>query len=80
MKRRYLVKAVASSPMWTGTLWATACAHLSSAEALFERKLEDGDAMLLIDREERKVLRSVGFKDPEQGMRFFGGLPFPRDG
>jgi hypothetical protein len=73
MKRRYLVKAVASSPMWTGTLWATACKHLFSAEALFERKLEDDDAMLLIDRQERKVLRSVGFEDPDQGVRFFGG-------
>ena len=73
MSRRYLVRAVASSPGWTGTLWATGCAHLASAEALFERKLEEGNPMLLIDREERKVLRSVGFEDPDQGMRFFGG-------
>ena len=73
-QRRYLVKAVTSSPVYSGTVWAIACTKLSSAEALFERKLEAGDPMLLIDREAGKVLRSVGFDDPERGARYFGGL------
>ena len=66
--------AVTSSPAWTGTLWTVGCKHLSSAEALFERKRTNGDAMLLVDRETGKVLRSVGFEDPEQGARYFGWL------
>jgi len=73
-QRRYLVKAVTSSPVWTGALWGIACTRPSSAEALFERRLKEGDPMLLIDREEGKVLRSVGFDDPEKAARYFGGL------
>ncbi|WP_192181985.1 hypothetical protein [Mesorhizobium amorphae] len=38
------------------------------------RKRTNGDAMLLVDREGGKVLRSVGFEDPEQGARYFGWL------
>jgi hypothetical protein len=79
-RRRYIVKEVTSSPGWTGTLWGIGCSKLTSAEALFARKVEqnkaDGmqnsSALLLIDRLERKVLKSEGSKDPIKTARFFG--------
>jgi hypothetical protein len=75
--RRYVVKMVTSSPAWTGTVWAFGCKHLASAQALFHRRsgdVEAGDcsALLLIDRDEGKVLQSVGTNDPEQTVSYFG--------
>jgi hypothetical protein len=76
MRRRYLVSMVTmGSPAWSGTIWAVGCKHLGSAEALFARKageVDNGDALLLIDREQRKVLRSVGSSDPEKTVAWFG--------
>jgi hypothetical protein len=71
---------VTSSPGWTGILWAVGCSKVGSAEAHFARKGErakaekmDGhSAFLLIDREERKVLRSQGTRDPAKTARYFG--------
>src|SRR3954452_4379745 len=65
------------SPGWSGTLWAIGCKHLSSADALFSRRaseVEPGDALLLIDREEKKVLRSLGSSDPEKTAEWFLAL------
>jgi hypothetical protein len=48
---------------------------LASAEALFERQASEVDAysaLLLIDREERKVLRSKGTNDPVKTASNFG--------
>lgn len=73
--RRYVVKMVASSPGWTGTVWAFGCKHLASAQALFHRRSSeagDSSALLLIDRDEGKVLESVGTNDPEKVVRYFG--------
>jgi hypothetical protein len=78
--RRYVVKEVTSSPGRTGTLWAVGCTHLASAEALFERKvqesiadgMEGSSAFLLIDRLEKKVLKSVGSRNPIKTARYFG--------
>jgi hypothetical protein len=73
--RRYVVKMVTSSPAWTGTVWGYGCARLSSAEALFQRKVVDVvpcSALLLIDREERKVIRSTGTDDPVKTAIYFG--------
>ena len=74
--RGYVVKMVTmGSPAWSGTLWAIGCKHLSSAEALFSRRAPEigpGDALLLIDREEQKVLRSVGTSDPAKTIGWFG--------
>jgi hypothetical protein len=76
MSRRFVVKMVTmGSPAWSGTVWATGCKHLASAEALFARKtveVASGDALLLIDRQQRKVLRSVGSSDPEKTAARFG--------
>ena len=63
--RRYVVKEVASSPGWTGCLWAVGCKYMASAMRLFEQKSVDyqaggGAALLLIDRQKRVVLRSRG--------------------
>jgi len=79
-RRRYIVKEVTSSPAWMGTLWGVGCRHLASAEALFARKveaskvdrMEGSSALLLIDRVEGKVLRSVGSTDPVTTARSFG--------
>jgi hypothetical protein len=74
--RQFIVKAVASTPAWTGTLWAIGCKHLASAEALFDRKAADmsdgGAALLLIDRQERVVVRSVGAIDAAKVADYFG--------
>ena len=74
--RRYVVKMVTmGSPGWSGTLWAVGCKHRSSAEALFKRRageVEQGDALLFIDREVRTVLRSVGSDDAERTAAYFG--------
>ena len=78
--RRYLVKEVVSTPVWTGVAWAFGCTHLPSAEALFERKVaeskadraDQGAAILLIDRVERRVIKSTGTRDPAKTARFFG--------
>jgi hypothetical protein len=78
--RRYLVKEVVSTSVWTGVAWAVGCTHLTSAEALFERKVaeskadstDQGAAILLIDRVERRVIRSSGTRDPVKAARYFG--------
>lgn len=76
-KRRYLVRAIAYSPLTCGILWAYACSKLASAERLFERKRLSGefDVMELLDRQDRdertgeyRVLRSVTVKNlPSSG-------------
>jgi hypothetical protein len=56
-------------------LWGYGCEHLASAEALFERRASEVDAygaLLLIDPEERKVLRSTGTNDPVKRANYFG--------
>ena len=72
--RRYLVRGVASAPGFTGTTLAVLCKHLVSAERLFERKVAESgfDAVLLIDREQKKVLRSFGSTNPEGTADYFG--------
>ena len=74
--RRYVVKMVTrGSPGWSGTLWGCGCKHLRSAEALFERRAGEvgpGDGLLLIDRQERKVLCSEGSDDPVKTANWFG--------
>ncbi len=80
-RRRYIVKEVTSSPVWTGILWGVGCRRLASAEALFARKVEaskaDGmegsSAFLLIDRVEGKVLKSVGSPDPVNHSKIVRG-------
>jgi hypothetical protein len=54
MKRRYLVRGLAESPMFLVTIWAFACSKLASAERLYERKRESGewDVLQLLDRED----------------------------
>jgi hypothetical protein len=76
-RRRYVVKQVTSTPAWTGTLRCISCKHLASAETLFERQAEEWEpdpysALLLIDWQEKKVLRNVGSKDPEKTAAYFG--------
>lgn len=78
-KRRYLVRAIAHSPIFSATLWAYACSKLASAERLFERKRADGefDVLELLDRQdldertgEYRVLRSSTVRSlPEIGAR-----------
>jgi hypothetical protein len=67
-KRRYLVRAIAHSPTFSGTIWAYACSKLASAELLFERKRANGEfsVLELLDRQDRdertgeyRVLRST---------------------
>jgi hypothetical protein len=74
--RRYVVKMVtAGSPAWSGTVWGYGCKHLKSAEALFRRKsveVEKGDALFLIDRHRRVVLRSLGSTNPKKTADAFG--------
>ena len=74
--RRFVVKMVTrGSPAWSGTLWAYGCKHLASAEALFERRAGEvgpGDGLLLIDRQERKILRANGSADPVRTASWFG--------
>jgi hypothetical protein len=58
-----------------GTVWGYGCKHLASAEALFDRQAGEVDALtalLLIDRDERKVLRSKGTNDPVTTANNFG--------
>ena len=78
-KRRYLVRAIAHSPMFSATMWAYACSKLASAERLFERKRGDAefDVLELLDRQdldertgEYRVLRSSTVRSlPEIGAR-----------
>ena len=78
-KRRYLVRAIAHSPMFSATMWAYACSKLASAELLFERKSANGvfDVLELIDRQDLdertggyRVLRSTTVKNlPVSGTR-----------
>jgi hypothetical protein len=73
--RRFVVKAVTSTPIWTGTLWAVGCKKLASAEALFDRKVAEvshADALLLLDQQERVVVRSAGAIDPVKAAAYFG--------
>ena len=76
VRRRYAVKMVTTgSPGWSGTLWAVGCKHLSSVDALFARKAAEvgrGDGLMLFDREQKKVLRSVGSSDPKKTAAWFG--------
>lgn len=77
IKRRYLVRAIAYSPVSYGILWAYACSKLASAERLFERKRVSGefDVLELLDRQDcdertgqYRVLRSAAVKNlPQSG-------------
>lgn len=73
--RRYVVKLITSgSPAWSGVLWGVGCKYLQSAEILFERRktqLADGDALLLIDRQEKIVLKAAGTSDPAKTADWF---------
>ncbi|RWP11816.1 hypothetical protein ACN2CC_18230 [Mesorhizobium muleiense] len=55
MRRRYLVRGLAQSPLWSGTLWAYGCNWLSSAELLFEKQRANAefDILELVDRTDR---------------------------
>ena len=79
-KRRYLVRARAESPMWSGTIFAVACKHLASAELLFEKKRADEDhsfqVLELIDKSDvnettgaLRVLRKVTRLNEATGTR-----------
>ena len=78
-KRRYVVHAIAHSPMFSATMWAYACNTLASAERLFERKRTNGAfyVLELLDRQDRdestgeyRVLRSTTVKTlPVSGTR-----------
>ena len=78
-RRRYLVRAIAHSPMFSGTIWAYACSKLASAELLFERERINGEfnVLELLDRQDRdertgeyRVLRSAtGNSLPASGTR-----------
>lgn len=74
-RRRYTVKYVTSTPAWTGTVWAYGCKHLASAEALFDRRADEVSAvsaLLLLDNEEKKILRSKGSDDPVRTAQYLG--------
>jgi len=77
--RRYIVKGYAGHPGWSGCTWANSCVKLQAAEALFAKKaigMEAGtanaDAILLIDREERRILKSIGTDDPVRLANSYG--------
>ena len=77
--RRYVVRAIAHSPMFSATMWTYACSKLASAERLFERKRTNGEfyVLELLDRQDRdertgeyRVLRSTTVKTlPASGTR-----------
>jgi len=77
--RRYIVKGYAGHPGWSGCTWANSCVTLQAAEALFAKKASgmqagaaNADAILLIDRQERRVLKSVGTDDPVKLANAYG--------
>jgi hypothetical protein len=79
MRRRYVVKLVTESPAWSGTVWGYGCKHLASAEALFARhedEVDSSSALVLLDREQGKVLRCKG-ADSTRAAQYFG---FGHDG
>lgn len=77
--RRYVVRAIAHSTMFSATMWTYACSNLASAERLFEWKRTNGefDVLELLDRHDRgertgefRVLRSTTVKTlPGSGTR-----------
>jgi hypothetical protein len=77
--RRYVVRAIAHSPLFSATMWTYACSKLASAERLFEQKLTscEFDVLELLDRQDRnertgeyRVLRSTTVKIlPASGTR-----------
>jgi hypothetical protein len=79
MRRRYLVRGRAQSPLWSGTLWAYGCNRLSSATLLFEKQRDNPefDILELVDREdcdertgEYRVLRwTTVTNQPDNGTR-----------
>jgi len=72
MRRRYVVKLVTESPGWSETVWGYGCKHLASAEELFARHEDEVDiysALVLLDREQGKVLRCKG-ADPIRAAIF----------
>jgi hypothetical protein len=77
--RRYVVKGYASNPAWSGCTFAYACATLDSAKKCFDKlsakfaaNSTDADEILLIDREDHKVLASVGTSSPKKVAESFG--------
>ena len=77
--RRYIVKGYAGHPVWSGCTWANSCVTLQAAEALFAKKASgmqagaaNADAILLIDRQERRILKSVGTDDPVKLANAYG--------
>jgi len=77
--RRYIVKGYASSPTWSGCTWANSCVTLESAKSLYSKKVAafeagtaNADAILLIDRQLRQVVLSVGTDNPEKVANSYG--------
>ena len=77
--RRYIVKGYASSPTWSGCTWAHSCVTLESAKSLYSKKVAafeagtaNADAILLIDRQLREVVLSVGTDNPEKVANSYG--------
>ena len=73
MRRRYVVKLVTNWPGWSGTVWGYGCKHLASAEALYARHEDEVDSfstLVLLDREQGKVLRCKG-ADPIRAAQYF---------
>ncbi len=79
MRRRYLVRGRAQSPVFSGTMWAYACSKLASAELLFEKQRANAefDILELVDSEDLdertgnyRVLRSTTVQNqPASGAR-----------
>ena len=77
--RRYMVKGYASGPAWSGCTWVHVCTTLEAAEKCFARKTSDfesrlanADAILLIDCEDHKILKSLGTDDPAKVPNWYG--------
>ena len=77
--RRYIVKGYASSPTWSGCTWANSSVTLESAKSLYSKKVAafeagtaNADAILLIDRQLREVVLSVGTDNPEKVANSYG--------
>ena len=63
-QRRYLVTEVASSPAWSGSIWAVGCTTRENAFRAFDRHLVNNmlneseyGTVVVLDRATRKLLR-----------------------
>ena len=78
-RRRYIVKGYTGSPGGSGCTFAHSCTTFLAAKRCFEKFRDDfqhgranADVILLIDRQEREVLDSVGTDDPVKIAEFCG--------